>query len=447
MKKAACLTVAAAPVLVVVGAWLWFHTHHPLGNLLTGEMDGQALAWGRLAGLLAVLGVLFQLMLIGRVRWIEQVFGLDRLTRLHHVFGFSLVLLLVLHPVLVTFGHALQADLSYAEQTSDFWKTWRGLSCAMAGLLLMVAALVTSVLVLVKRMPYEVWYATHVTLYAAFALTFLHQVVSGSDLTDHPAFRFYWYALYAFVLLNLLVYRFWRPCALYFKHRFVVERLVPEAHDVTSVYISGRNLSCFRAVAGQFVIVRFLSAGFRWESHPFSISQVSAGSGFRLSIKGVGDFTRRIPTLKPGTPVVVDGPHGVFTSRNCASDKVLLVAGGIGITPICALAEEMVSAGRDVVLLYGNRKAVGVVFRDELDALAARSGGKKIRLVHVLSGDAEWPGEKGHIDRDCLARLVPDLSSREVFLCGPPVMMKGVFCALASLGVPKACVHHERFAL
>ncbi len=446
MKRAACLIVAGTQVLIVVGAWFWFHTHHPLGNLLTGDAEGQALAWGRLAGLLAALGVLVQMMLVGRGKWAEQAFGLDRLTRLHHLLGFSLVLVLLLHPVLVTFGHALQADASCWEQTLDFWKNWRGLALASVGLAMMLAALATSVLVRVKRMRYEVWYATHLTLYVAFALTFLHQIVTGSDFTDHPAFKAHWFLLYAAVLTHLVVCRFARPCLLFFRHRFSVDRLVPEAADVTSVHVVGKKLSAFCAEAGQFVIVRFWASGFRCEAHPFSLSCLPDGTRLRLSIKQVGDFTRRIPELKPGTPVVIDGPYGVLTSRKSASDKVLLIAGGIGITPIRALAEEMVNAGRDVVLLYGNRTRSGTVFAGELDALVARSGGR-LSLVHVLSGDPEWTGEKGYVDRDRLVRLVPSLAERDVFLCGPPAMMRGVLRALASLGVPQCRIHHELFAL
>ncbi len=446
MKKAACLLLAGSQALIVISAWLWFHTHHPLGNLLTGDAEGQALAWGRLAGLLAAFGVLAQIVLIGRARWVGQAFGLDRLTRLHHTLGFALVLLLALHLALVTWGHARQADATLWEQTLDFCKNWRWLAAALAGLALMAAALATSVLVLRRRLRYEIWYATHLVLYAAIALTFPHQIAVGSDFTDHPAFKAYWILLYALVLALLLVCRFGRPVLLALRHRFCVERLAPESGDVTSVYIAGRRLDTLRAEAGQFVIVRFLAKGFRWEAHPFSLSNRPDGRGLRLSIKAVGDFTRRIPALQPGTPVVIDGPHGVFTARRCASEKVLLIAGGIGITPIRSLAEELVAAGRSAVLLYGNRNADGIVFRAELDALAARSGGR-LRVTHVLSHDPGWTGEKGYIDRDHLARLVPDWAEREVFLCGPPVMMKGVRSALSALGVPRCRVHYERFAL
>ncbi len=446
MKKAAWWVLAGAQLLIVVGCWFRFHAHHPLGNLLTGDAVGRLLAWGRLAGLLAVLAILFQLMLIGRVRWVERSYGMDRLTRLHHVVGFALLLLLLLHPVLLTLGHSRQAEVGYWAQAVDFIKTWKGLLSAVAGLSLVAAASVFSVLVLLRRVRYERWYATHLVLYFAFGLTFLHQVVSGSDFTDHPAFRYYWFALYAFVLVSLLGYRFVRPLRAFARHRFVVTRVVPEAGDVTSVYIGGKELEAFRVEAGQFMIVRFLAKGFRWEAHPFSMSCFPDGRQLRLSVKRLGDFTRRIPELKPGTPVLIDGPHGIFTSRVCASGKVLLIAGGIGITPIRSLAEEMAGAGRDVVLIYGNRNSETLVFRSELEELAARAGGR-LRLVNVMSDDPAWPGEKGRVDRERIARLVPDLSGRDVYLCGPPLMMKGVRAALAGLGVPATRIHHERFAL
>lgn len=446
LKKAAWWVLAGVQFLIVVGCWYSFHVHHPMGNLLTGDSIGKFLAYGRLAGLLAVLAILFQLMLVGRVQWVERSFGMDRLTRLHHVVGFALIILLVLHPVLLAFGHGLQAGTGFWAQMADFCNLWRGVMAATIGLGLMLATTLFSVLVVLKRVRYELWHATHLVLYVAFGLTFLHQVVTGSDFTDHPAFRYYWYALNAFVILNLLGFRLLRPWWLLARHRFAVTRVMAEAGEVTSVHIGGRNLKAFRVEAGQFLIVHFLAQGFRWQAHPFSISCLPDGKHLRLSIKRLGDFTRRIPELQPGTPVLIDGPHGVFTSRTCKSEKVLLIAGGIGITPVRSLAEEMAGAGRDIVLIYGNRNGGSLVFKEELDELVARAAGR-LRVVYVMSDDPAWPGEKGRIDRDRIARLVPDLSERDVYLCGPPVMMKGVRAALARLKVDSGRIHFERFSL
>lgn len=447
MKKAVLWWgLLESQLLIIVGFWLWNHVNHSMGNLLAGESAGKLLAWGRLAGLLAAFGILVQIILVGRVKWVERVFGLDRLTRLHHIAGFSLIVLLITHPILVTAGHALQADTSFWDQFLDFCRTWQGVLAAAIGLAVMIAALGFSVAMVLKRLRYEIWYATHLTFYVAIALAFGHQLAVGSDFTDNRLFAAYWIALYVFTFGNLIYYRLVCPLRAFARHRFKVIRLVPETDDVTSVYITGQDLRFFRVEAGQFMLVRFLSPGFRWETHPFSVSCRPDGKQIRLTIKRLGDFTRRIPQLKPGTPVLIDGPHGVFTARNCTSTKVLMIAGGIGITPIRSLTEELLSGGHDIVLLYNNRNRDTIVFRSEFDELIKTAEGR-LRVVHILSADAEWSGEKGRLDRERIARLVGDIREREVYLCGPPPMMAAVRMILKDLGVAPGLIHYERFAL
>lgn len=437
-------TVLASQLAVVVSFWAWDQIHHPLGNQLTGSSAGQLLAYGRLAGLLVVFFALFQLILIGRTRWVERVCPLDRLTRFHHVAGFSILALLLAHPVLVTMGHAANGDTTFRAQFLDFLGTWEDVDDAAIALGIAILALFFSAVILLKRMRYEVWHLTHLSFYAVIILGFGHQLAVGTDFTTNRWFKCYWLCLYAFVGLNIVWFRFCRLLMSSARHRFTVTSVVPETADVSSVIISGRNLDAFNARAGQFLIVRFLQPGFRWEAHPFSVSAVPREDRIRLTIKAVGDFTRRIPDLKPGTRVIIDGPHGAFTAGHATQAGILLIAGGIGITPIRALGEELILRGRDVILLYFNRTRGGIVFERELAELAAASA--KFKVIHILSDDPTWSGEKGRIDRDRVARLVPDVAEREVFLCGPPPMMKAALALLRQLGV-RSRPHHERFAL
>ena len=446
MKKTCWLILFAVQVLITVGFWFSYHVNTPTGNQLSGVAAGQFLAYGRLTGLLAVLGILFQLILIGRVKWVERVFGFDRLTRLHHITGFSILVLLVAHPVLITFGHSMQTGAGYFSQLKDFLINWEDVLAATIGLFIMIPAIVLSVLILRKMVKYEIWYYVHLTFYISLALMFGHQLSVGTDFISNKIFADYWYALYAFTFANLIYYRIVRPIVFFMRHRFRIARLVSETGDVTSVYIEGRNMELFPIEAGQFMIVRFWTKGFRWEAHPFSMSFRPDGKRIRLSIKALGDFTKRISELKPGTPVFIDGAHGIFTSLHSRSSKILLIAGGIGITPIRALAEEMSATGHDIVLIYANRTRSAIVFEKELDELVGKSEGR-LKVVHVLSEDAEWTGEKGKLDKEKISRLVPDLPDREVFLCGPPVMMKIVRDSLSELNVPKSRVHFEKFAL
>ncbi len=446
MKKIVLMFLLVAQILIIVGFWFLNHVNHPMGNQLTGASVGQILAYGRLAGLLAVFGILFQLILIGRIKWVERTFGFDRITRLHHITGFSIVLLLIAHPLLVTIGHSMQAGTGFFEQYIDFCKNWEDVLAAVIGTMIMSVAIIFSVLVLKKWVKYEVWYYIHLTFYIAVALILGHQFEVGTDFISNKMFADYWSALYAFTFANLIYYRIIRPIIFFIRHRFKISRLVSETGDATSVYIEGNQIGLFPVEAGQFMIVRFLTRGFRWESHPFSMSCLPNGKNLRISIKGVGDFTKRISDLKPGVSVFIDGPHGIFTSECCKSSKVLMIAGGIGITPIRSLTEEMLSMGRDVVLLYSNRNSASIVFEKELNGLVNSSSGR-LKVIHVISDDPSWSGEKGRIDKEKITILVPDFREREVFLCGPPPMMKAVMLTLSNLGVPNKHMHYERFAL
>lgn len=446
MKKAVLVLLVIVQLLIIIGFWGWYHVHHQMGNQLTGDLMGQLLAYGRLAGLLAAFGILFLLLLISRAKWIEGVFGLDRLSRTHHIVGFSIFLLLIIHPMLLTAGHSMQAGIGFRAQFVDFFKNWEDIHGAIIGQDLMIIAIIISVFAILKKIKYEIWYNDHLLQYVAFALAFGHQIAVGSDFTDNRYFKIYWCVLYVFVVGVIVYCRFLNPLRYYLVHRFQVARLVSESDDVTSVYIEGKDLDKYPVRAGQFLIVRFLTKGFRREAHPFSMSCYPDGKQIRLTIKQLGDFTRKIPELKPGTPVLIDGPNGIFTAHSSESDKVLMIAGGIGITPIRSVAEEMVAADRDIVLIYGNRNANSIVFKKELDDLVTKSQGR-LKIFHVMSGDQAWQGEKGRIDRERIERLVPDLLERDVFLCGPPVMMKIVRSTLAGMGVPSSRIHYERFAL
>ncbi len=432
---------------VLVTAGFWARDQLPaLFQAPSSERLAQGLlSTGRLAALMAVCGLLLQLMLIGRLKWVEPVFGHDRLTRVHHSNALLVVALLITHPILVTAGHAMQDHVSLWAQVREFLRHWDDVPLALAGWLTLMTAVALSVALVRQHLRYERWHSTHLLLYAAIGLALLHQFRVGADLTAHRVFATWWVGLYVFAGTNLLLFRFGGPLRNYARWRFRVDHLERETADVESVYISGRDLSRFPIRAGQFMIVRFLAKGFWREGHPFSLSCLPNGRWLRLSIKNVGDFTAKIPLLQAGTPVVVSGPYGVFTARQCHQQKVLMIAAGIGITPIRSLAEDLLKSGHLITLLYGNRTRDGIVFREELEALQTTTDA--LRVVHVLSHDPTWPGEIGRIDAEKIQRLAPDARDREIYLCGPPPMMTATAAALRALGVPRHQIHYERFSL
>ena len=444
--KAFFFAIITLQLFIIVSFWFWDHVNHPMGNLLIGEPFGQFLAYGRLHGLLLAFLILLQILIISRAKLIERSFGHDRLTHAHGVLGFSIILLLILHPVLLVIGQSIQTESTYYEQFIDYCKNWEDVLQAVIGFCIICSVIIVSFLVTIKRIKYETWYYMHLSLYIAVLLSFGHQLAVGEDFNSNQIFTYYWYFIYAFVFTNLIFYRFLKPIFLLHKHRFRVVEIVRETNDVTSIYIDGLQMNSLHAKAGQFIFLRFLAKGFIWEKHPFSISGLSENGRIRVSIKALGNFTKRIPDLAIGTYILIDGPYGIFTSRNCTSSNVLMIAGGIGITPIRSLIEEMVKNFINVVLLYSNRHSNNIVFKNELDKLEKSSLGH-LKIIHVISDDLDWEGEKGRIDREKLSRLVPDLNKREVYLCGPLPMMKTIRKTLSNLNILRSNIHFEKFSL
>lgn len=414
------------------------------GMLLTQGLPNLLIAFGRLAGLVAAYTILQQFFFMGRLPWLERVFGLDRLARLHQRNGKLGFFFLIVHPILLIVGYRSLAGIGLWQQLISFLTDYQYVMWAMIGLALFMIVIGTSIHIARSRLRYESWYFVHLLAYGAVFFSFFHQIKIGPDLLVSNFFYSYWIALYIAVFASHLTFRFARPVYLFFRHRFIVTGIERESPSTVSVYLSGKELDKFRIQPGQFMIMRFFTRGLWWQAHPFSLSLVPNGTRLRITVKELGDFTRTLKDLKEGTKVMIDGPYGVFTDLFSVSPKVLMIAGGIGITPIRSLAEQMLAKGKDVVLLYGNKTANDIVFKDELAVLEQKYQAK---VAHVISDEPGYQGEKGYIDEEKLRRLVPDLPSREVYLCGPVPMMEALVIMLQKLGVGKHRIHYEKFSL
>ncbi len=423
---------------LIVGFW-WVSTGtgpvRSSGNLLN--------ALGRVTGLLGTYGILWQLVFMARVPWLEAAFSLEKLAVLHRWNGYGALGLLAAHTIFQTLGYQLLDGLGTVAQVGDFVTAYDGLLAAIIGFLLLVAVVGASITISRRRLAYETWYFIHLYTYLGIALAFSHELAVGADFIASRAFAFYWWALYIVVAGCLLAFRVLKPLRRFDRHRFQVQRVKREAPGVFSIYVRGRHLSEFEAKAGQFLLWRFMDHRRWWQSHPFSLSMAPNQSHLRLTVKAIGDFSSGVSSLKPGTPVLVEGPFGQFTERGRFHSRVLLVAGGIGITPLRALAEEMLWEGVDVCLLYRCRSERDVIFRDELDRLAEHP---QLRVQYLLS-EHGWRHHADQLGPDVLVQLVPDLREREIYVCGPAGIRSTVRDSLRRLGVRDQQIHSEVFRI
>ncbi|HEX3540976.1 MAG TPA: ferredoxin reductase family protein [Acidimicrobiales bacterium] len=435
-REAAVLAVIAAAGLAVIG--LWFANNpgrglHSLGDRLT--------AAGRITGLLGTYLVLVQVVLMARLPWLDHWIGTDRLAAWHRANGQYTILLLVGHTALITWGYAAQDHVALAKEAATLLHHYPDVLAATAALGLLILVAVTSIRRARRRLRYETWYFIHLYTYIAIALSFSHQLATGNEFITHPANRFLWAAMYVATFGLLVVYRVGVPIRDAFRYQLRVAAIEPESRDAVSVYVTGRHLDRMRAEAGQFFRWRFLERSTWWEAHPFSLSAAPSGQSLRITAKGVGDHSAALRDIRPGTRVMAEGPYGNLTAERRTRRRVLLIAGGVGITPLRALLESLPAGPGDLTLLYRARTEQDLLFRRELDQLAQARG----FVVRYLLGRRDK--RPNPLSASHLRQHVPDIAQRDVYLCGPPKMMDVAVDSLRALGVSRGQIHRERFEL
>ncbi|GIF14376.1 ferredoxin reductase family protein [Actinoplanes teichomyceticus] len=394
---------------------------------------------GRLLGLHLALAMALQLLLVARLPVVDRAYGMDRLTGWHRWTGHAVCWLALAHPAVVLLGFARYDGVSLpAAAAALAGRPPVLLGVIASGLIVVVVAL--SVRAARRRLSYEAWHAVHLLVYLVVLLGVLHQVYEGAAFRAHPVARGYWWGLWAFAIGALLAGRLVVPMLRNARHRLRVAAVVAESDDTVSVHITGRALERLPARAGQFFLWRFPGHQRWWQVNPFSLSAAPNGRSLRITAKGVGATSVRLRDLPVGARVYAEGPYGAFTVAHRQRAATVLIAGGIGVTPIRALLEDPDLTGH-VVVLYRVRSARDAVLLGELRALA---DARRARL-HLLAGRSASGYRPFTPDR--LLSLVPDITARDVYVCGPDAMTTAVLASLRRLRVPSRQVHAERFRL
>ncbi|MFE1250056.1 ferric reductase-like transmembrane domain-containing protein [Streptomyces sp. NPDC058735] len=407
----------------------------------TGQVVGAA-GWltgaGRISGLLCGYACAVLVGLMARVPVLERRIGSDRVARWHARAGRYTIGLLLAHVVLILLGYAAQDGASLVHETLTVVLDYPDMLKATAGTAVLLAVGVTSARAVRRRTSHEFWYRVHLLTYGAVFLAFFHQVTLGNDLSGHPLATAVWYALYVGVAALVLWYRILVPVRLNLRHRLRVESVHPEAPGVHSVVVRGRRLEELGARSGQFFRWRFLGAGLGGTSTPYSLSAPPRGDRMRITVKALGDHSAAVSRLRPGTRVWAEGPYGAMTGDRRTSPKSLLVAAGVGITPLRALFETLPG---EVTLVYRARTAEDLALAGELEAIAHRRGAK---LLYALNTP---DGRRPALTAGNLRAAVPGLAGHDVYVCGPHGFARDLYEALRTAGVPDRRIHHESFEL
>ncbi|MFE4822445.1 ferric reductase-like transmembrane domain-containing protein [Streptomyces sp. NPDC056704] len=418
----------------VVALW-WYDTRSVVG--LAGWLTDA----GRIAGLLCGYSCAVLVALMARVPLLERRIGSDRVARWHAMAGRYTVSLLVAHVTLILFGYAAQDGAGIVHETLSVVFDYPDMLKATTGTLILFAVGITSARAARRRISHEFWYYLHLLTYVAVFLTFFHQLALGSDFVGNSAAQAAWYVLYLGTAALVVWFRLLVPVRLNLRHQLRVESVHREAPGVFSVVVQGERLDELGAEAGQFFRWRFLADGMRWTSTPYSLSAPPHPDRMRITVKALGDHSAAVGLLRPGTRVWAEGPYGALTAERHSGRKALLIAGGVGITPLRALFETLPGGPGDVTLLYRASTAEDLALGAELEAIARWRGA---RVLYAVNGA---DGTRPRFTAETLRASVPDLAGHDVYLCGPPAMARDLYGALRAAGVPDRRIHHESFEL
>jgi predicted ferric reductase len=391
--------------------------------------------------------LVLELSLISRVNRAASAFGLDVLQQFHKEIGIAAFGLLLTHPILlVVAGYPAQIVVPGSGVP------W-GVVSGTAAFLLLVALIVLSIGRKRLKLRYEIWQATHgILALAMIVVGGIHVAAVGRFVRTVPMTIL----CVGYVLLPVGLFAFFRlvrPLLLTRRPWRVVENRA-EAGDARTLRLAPVGHPGWKGgfEAGQFAWLHLGRSPLSYDQHPISLSSSGDAAGetgeVAFTIKSLGDWSgKRVPEVKAGDRVWVDGPYGVFTLDREQGPGYAFLAGGVGITPLRSMLVTMAEREdvRPVVLFYAARAPEELIFREELLALQGRMSLKVVYVVGEPSPD--WKGETGRITADVLRRHLPAKQYRrwQYFVCGPGPMMDAMEELLPELGVPPQNIHTERF--
>ncbi|MGK9147109.1 ferric reductase-like transmembrane domain-containing protein [Plantibacter flavus] len=402
-------------------------------------------ALGIVAGLVGTDLILVMLVLAARVPVIDRTVGQDAAMALHRRLGKPALYLILGHGVLLLVGYALTDGSSLIAEAVSLM-SGGDLLLALLGTALLVTVVVTSVVAVRRRFPYEAWHAIHLLSYVAVLVAVPHQLSTGQVLAEGGVERFYWIALYVVAFGSIIWFRFLVPVFRTLRHRIRVEAVEAVAPGVYSIHLRGRDLRRLGAHGGQYAIWRFWSAGTWWHAHPISFSAVPSDEFARITVRELGAGTGRLARLAPGTAVSIEGPYGIFTSFARTAPKLAIITAGIGVTPARALLEHSeVVPGEATVLLRGTDHSQAYLW-DEMEELAHRSRSSLYTMLgRRPSGIATWMSAESISRGVTIESVFPDLLRSDLYVCGPAAWTDLVVRDARAAGLPDQQIHTERF--
>ena len=431
-------------------ALLWivlylFMIFAPLLIILIGPRPAGREFWRDFSVALGFVGLSMmglQFLPTARLPFLCCVFPMDALYFLHHAISMASLAFVLAHPLILVLGNPNFLDL-FNPITSP-WRALSGVLALLAAFLLVASSVLRKNL----RFVYEPWRLMHMLLSIAAAGLALIHITRVNYYTAMPLQRLLWLVLPVLWLGFILYARALKP-ALMLRKPYELKEVRMERCDSWTLALAPLGHPGLEFHAGQFAWLAVQKSPFDLRQHPFSFASSAERKGWlEFTIRELGDFTRTVKDVPPGARLYVDGPYGTFSPDFHDAPGYVLLAGGVGITPIMSMLRTLADRGdkRPLILFFGSFSWETVVYREEIAELEK---GLNLKVVHVLEHPHEaWTGETGYITSDVLDRHLPsDRGSYYYFMSGPLPMIRSVEGALKRAGVPLSRLQSERYEM
>lgn len=397
-------------------------------------------------GMAALAAMAVQFVTSGRFEVVSGRMGIDKIMAFHKMAAWWILVAVVLHPIAYVSPTLFDDPDLGRERLIAYLSLPHYRSGVVAWVALVMLVLSSA---LRNRLPwrYELWRGTHLVLGAIAIGGGLHHAMSTGRFAATGPVGGFWLGVACVIVIVLATLYGYRWLKLH-RNPWRLKAVTRRAHRLWELDIQpdpGTPQLAYHA--GQFVWMTEGDRRFPLLDHPFSIADSPSRPGISLIIKEVGDFTRQIGSLKPGTPIGIDGPYGEFALEAHPGDAVLLVAGGVGIAPIVGILRDMVARRdrRPVRVAYAVGTPANFACVDEIEAAGAVLDLKTLLISEERPAD--WDGAVGRLDHARLGELLEGLDPKGcvALMCGPGGMVSAVSDTLLDLGLPMKNVVYERF--
>jgi predicted ferric reductase len=426
------LAIAAAPLLIAAAQG------HPPRTAMDEIAGG--------LGLTAFAIMLMEFVLSGRFRTISARIGMDVTMRFHQLLARTAAAFVLLHPFLYATPLRLHPLPWDSAGLHSLGLTEASIATGVLAWVLFLVLVLTAIFRDHIPYRYEAWRLGHGVGALLVAGLTLHHALDAGRYSGDPVLAGLWVVLFALAVLTLLTVYVVKPLR-QLGRPYRVRSVRPVAERTWELTIEPDGQHAIHFQAGQFVWLNVGHSPFSLAENPFSIASAPAtGERVEFVIKEAGDFTGSLGNIRPGTRAHMEGPFGNLL-LDPEAPGVVMFAGGVGIAPMLSMLRQMEATGAPgpVVLVYGNRSAEQIIYREELDHLAEQPW---FRVIHVLSEPpAAWNGLTGMVDAAAVDAVFEYGAGWDwlYVLCGPPAMLETVEGALLKRNVPARRIIAERF--